>query len=341
MDEDSRQRILDNLEIHRNIVNQEKSDISNDKYNKEGKPVLVPYTKCWDCEAHDEQGGVCQFKCCDGIRLSSFYNVSELKILKWLINHKLMDVDCNMRNCSGGKCRPIALGDKVGLKCTKCLEVSKGGLRGFWSKGKLGPTRALSVVFAIVNGTSFPQYTDVFGFPLNKNTWTKTIKDVGLVVGEALERNRRNPDNKYKNAQIDETAFGKRKWEKGKRQRKGGVQWGLTIVEVDPVTKHTLAVDLQMLAFNKRDVSTIKPLVVQRMIQGGIVTTDSWKAYPQSVQAAGCEHRVVNHRKEFVDSETGAHTNNVEGIHHVLKDDAKAQFRRLPYLTGKGIYSSK
>ena len=157
-----------------------------------------------------------------------------------------------------------------------------------------------------------------------------------MVCGESLERNRRNPANKFTNAQIDETAFGKRKWEKGRRQRKAGVQWGLTIVEVDEETNKTKSLDLQMLAYNKRDVSTIKPLIVQRMHPGGTVTTDSWKAYPLSVEAAGCTHLVVNHKKEWKNPETGAHTNHVEGIHGVLKDDGKAQFRRLPYLTGNG-----
>ena len=53
-----------------------------------------------------------------------------------------------------------------------------------------------------------------------KNTWTRAIKDVGLVCGESLERNRRNPANKFTNAQIDETAFYKRKWEKAEESRR-------------------------------------------------------------------------------------------------------------------------
>ena len=66
------------------------------------------------------------------------------------------------------------------------------------------------------------------------------------------------------------------------------------------------------------------------------MTTDMWKAYPAAAEAAHCEHLTVNHSEGFKDPNTGAHTNNVEGIHGVLKRDARAQFGRLPYITSQG-----
>ena len=64
--------------------------------------------------------------------------------------------------------------------------------------------------------------------------------------------------------------------------------------------------------------------------------TDCWRAYPPAARAAQVEHLTVNHSKGFKDAETGIHTNNVEGIHGVIKRDAYAQFSRLPYLTKEG-----
>ena len=95
-----------------------------------------------------------------------------------------------------------------------------------------------------------------------------------MVCAEQLERNRRDPENKYKLAQWDETAFGKRKYERGSRVRQRGVQWGLTVVEVDPLTNKTLSVDLQFLPYNRRDSNNITPLIVQRMEPGGTIVTD-------------------------------------------------------------------
>ena len=152
--------------------------------------------------------------------------------------------------------------------------------------GRIGVTKMLLLVFCIVSGISYTHLVQHLGIDINKNTWTRYVKDVGLVCGEDLERNRRNPENKYECAQWDETAFGKRKYERGRRIRKRGVQWGLTAVNVDPITNKTLAVDLQFLPYNKRNRATITPLIVQRMKPGGVITTDLWKAYPAASEAA-------------------------------------------------------
>ena len=96
--------------------------------------------------------------------------------------------------------------------------------------------RMVIMTFAVVTGLSWKHLVKTIGIKISHNAWTRWIKKVGLVTAESLERNRRNPDNKYECAQIDETAFGKRKYNWGARRRKGGVQWGLTIVEVDQLT---------------------------------------------------------------------------------------------------------
>ena len=159
---------------------------------------------------------------------------------------------------------------------------------------------------------------------------------MGLVCGEFLERDSRDPNNRYSNAQIDETAFGQRKYKKGKRVRKHGIQWGLTFVEVDFRTGKTIDIDMQFLPLNKRGIDQITPMVLQRMKPYGNMHTDSWKAYIQAAKAAKCTHYKVNHSKHFKDPETGVHTNNVEGMHSVVKKDARRQFDCLPYVNQKG-----
>ena len=96
--------------------------------------------------------------------------------------------------------------------------------------------------------------------------------------------------------------------------RKSGVQWALTVVKVNPTTNKTEQVDIQFLQGNKRSVTQITPLVVQRMKRGGVMLTDCWKVYPQAAKEAGCTHQTVNHSEGFINKVTGVHTNNVEGI---------------------------
>ena len=285
------------------------------KFNTPGIPMFQPNHDVWKCNGYvdDDDEYPCQFNCCKDVSMMSFVMISDFEVLRWLCHHRLMDIECNRPGCKQD-CIPVSLGgSKVGLKCTVCGFLSKGGLRGFWRQGRLGITRMVAIVYSIVSGISLNFVKSVLDIKLNKNTWTKYVKDVGMVVAEALEKNRRDPANKYEFAQWDETAFGRRKYHRGARRRKVGVQWGLTCVSIDPDSKKTLAVDLQFLKFNKRDSNNITPLVVQRMLSGGTMFTDMWKAYPKAAEEAGVTHLTVNHNEGFKDHETGVHTNNVEG----------------------------
>ena len=53
------------------------------------------------------------------------------------------------------------------------------------------------------------------------------------VAGEVVERERRSPDAAYQFCQVDETAYSVRKHHRGRRVRKSGVQWALTMVFVE------------------------------------------------------------------------------------------------------------
>ena len=62
---------------------------------------------------------------------------------------------------------------------------------------------------------------------------------------------------------------------------------------------------------DKRDAETLITIIRERVEPGTTVISDMWKAY-RELNEAGFEHLTVNHSLEFVDSITGAHTNNVE-----------------------------
>ena len=68
----------------------------------------------------------------------------------------------------------------------------------------------MMVVFCIATGVSYAYATKHLGLQLNKNTWTRFVKLMGLIAGEFLEGNRQDPENKWMKAQFDETMFGKR-----------------------------------------------------------------------------------------------------------------------------------
>ena len=84
--------------------------------------------------------------------------------------------------------------------------------------------------------------------PINKNTWTYYIMYVGMICGEALKRNRRDPDEKYlcpSGMKLQEEIPQKLRF------RNGRVQWALTAFQVDQTTGKFEALDIQFLPLNK------------------------------------------------------------------------------------------
>ncbi|XP_028414213.1 uncharacterized protein LOC114537271 [Dendronephthya gigantea] len=101
--------------------------------------------------------------------------------------------------------------------------------------------------------------------------------------------------------QIDESKFGKRKYHRGHHVEG---QWVFGGIEEDSRRSFMAAVD-------KRDEATLLPLIERYIEKGTIIVSDCWKAYV-NLEKHGHKHRLVNHSKEFVNSE-GFHTNKIEG----------------------------
>ena len=71
-----------------------------------------------------------------------------------------------------------------------------------------------------------------------------------------------------------------------------------------------------------RGRKTLLPIIEQRCLDGTVFTSDKWRAYTDleaHLQVQDCRHFSVNHKKNFVDPQTGAHTQTVEGNWNLLK----------------------
>ena len=77
-----------------------------------------------------------------------FVGVSNVKILRWLICHKLMLPICLTSGCGGSNCYAVSLGLKeCELKCPDCGTVSIGGKRGsIFAKSTLGFVKLMLIV---------------------------------------------------------------------------------------------------------------------------------------------------------------------------------------------------
>ena len=120
--------------------------------------------------------------------------------------------------------------------------------------------------------------------------------------------------------EVDESKFGKRKFNRGKRVIGkwvlGGVQRGsgdCFLVECPN---------------NKRDANTLCLLIVQFVRPGTTIITDKWKGYIP-LEHHGYTHYDVNHKRGFVDPITGAHTNMSRGTWFHTKRHVKRGHGRV------------
>ena len=61
----------------------------------------------------------------------------------------------------------------------------------------------------------------------------------------------------------------------------------------------------------RRDKDTLLPIIRAHILPGTRVMSDKWKAY-DCLQDKGYQHLTVNHSLNFVDPDTGAHTQGIE-----------------------------
>ena len=120
-------------------------------------------------------------------------------------------------------------------------------------------------------------------------------------------------------AEIDESKFRKRKYHKGRR--KDGV-WVFGGIERG--NKNCF-----MRSVEDRSTDTMIPMIKEHVLPGSVIISDCWKAYSR-LEEEGYVHQTVNHSKEFLNKETGAHTNTIESTWRAVKTSAETRNSEKP-----------
>ena len=110
--------------------------------------------------------------------------------------------------------------------------------------------------------------------------------------------------------EIDESKFGKRKYNRGRRLDGKWVFGGICRESGDCFFN----------IVEKRDANTLIPLIQEHILPGTTIISDCWAAY-NGIEKLGLGyiHKTVNHSEHFVDPITGAHTQRIESTWHALK----------------------
>ncbi|XP_027218228.1 uncharacterized protein [Penaeus vannamei] len=126
--------------------------------------------------------------------------------------------------------------------------------------------------------------------------------------------------------EVDETLFGKRKYEIGRLLSQIWVFGG-----IERVSKKLFLVPLVELLSRKRDAETLIPLINKYILPGSVIVSDGWSAY-RTISKHGYEHQVINHTEHFVNPENPEiHTQNIERLWRDVKEWSKRPGNRQEF----------
>jgi hypothetical protein len=69
--------------------------------------------------------------------------------------------------------------------------------------------------------------------------------------------------------------------------------------------------EIRMFVVIKRDVITLMPIIMKNMAKYSDIHSDEWRAY-NKIRKNGFKHYTVNHKENFVNPQTGKHTQLIE-----------------------------
>lgn len=143
--------------------------------------------------------------------------------------------------------------------------------------------------------------------------WSNYLREV---CASSILRNFHPIGGPNKTVEIDESMFSRRKNNTGQMYPQQWVFGG--------VCRETA--DVFLYAVPDRSSSTLIPIIKDCILPGSTIISDCWKGYAPLKNDPDYDHMCVNHKLNFVDPETLAHTQSVESLWRNAKMRNKRHF---------------
>ena len=117
--------------------------------------------------------------------------------------------------------------------------------------------------------------------------------------------------------EIDESKFGKRKYNKGQFVEGQWVLGGICRIHKN----------VFLGPIPSRDRDTLLPIIKQKIKNGTTIISNCWQSY-DCLSQEDFLHLTVNHSYNFVDPDTGAHTQTVESLWRQIKRQLPETYTR-------------
>jgi transposase-like protein len=225
--------------------------------------------------------------------------------LEYLISHDIIE---QQRVCTCGTILTPSL-KRATFRCSasSCRSEKSVFSGTFFASAKIPCNKVLEIAYYWLAKASTKQITTYTG--ISAKTVIHYIHHLQQLTADTLESEDFIVGGDGIVVEVDETKIGKRKYNRG--HRVDGV-WIFCAVERTPDRK----VYVQRL--ENRNSNTLTKMILDHVRPKSIIITDCWKGY-SDISERDYYHLTVNHSIEFMDSETFACTNSVEGNNNALK----------------------
>ena len=290
-------------------------------------PNVLPPGKPFNCS------GCPNFQCLKDLKVFEFDPKNEVHWQEWGIRHmRVFNPDFKVCDCSDED-RDLYLvesgahKDHLRCKSTTCKKVLPRHIIPFFKGSKLSLTNLMAVLWSMCEGTR--QKHAMSNFDISKTSivqWQTYFCEVAVKVNSKLFETVRQ---RITFAQIDETAFGKRKYNRGHRVRIGSTIWVWGLVGLGADGK-TLYVHFEYVPCRNTEmiVSMLRKMIGPNVRE---IASDCWAATVRAMRTEfpNVTHKKVNHSREFV-AHDGTHTNTIESHNNVLKSTLKERWSHMP-----------
>lgn len=252
--------------------------------------------------------------------ISSFRNyVRKNGLRKCVADWNIIPSTIQCVKCGGTMHINKASNGNLGYRCGANRCRSKKNVRDntFFGLARIPPETLLCVLIAWI--LKYPISIITKETELNRKTTSKLISEFREILTVWLLENSTKIGGIGETVEIDESAFGKRKYNRGRVTK---IRW--VVGGIDRTSKKCF-----LKIVNKRDAGTLLKVISENVQPGTTIITDMWRGY-NSLDSNGYSHLCVNHSLNFVcPGNANIHTQNIESHWAKMKRDMRRRVGRM------------
>jgi transposase-like protein len=192
----------------------------------------------------------------------------------------------------------------INRQCRKSVSIFKNS---FFAKDHLKCSDTMLIGYYWLCKINYTSIRHMTGH--SSNTITNYMNFFRELVISTLEDDNNMIGGEGIIVEIDESKFCRRKY------HRGCVIQGVWIVGgIERTNEKRCFLEV----VEDRTAETLHDLISRHVAPGSIVHTDLWRGYI-GIERLNMIHRTVNHSENFIDPNTGAHTNTIEGLWNGIK----------------------